>query len=249
MIRRSAARISASRGPLGDERGRYDPGPSLARISLLTPSLLQPRLRCIFPSCMSRTCWACRPVRASLLFPAVNLAVIAGSLARPTAPWSTRRSAQPRWRGFTGIAIGITILEALPSGGLPVAQLLSAFVLIGAGLGIASVASTQTGTDAAEPAFRGVASGLLNSAAQVGTAVGVALLVPLCDGDRLGGHDGLSHRIPGSLHHRPGRCPQQFSDTRPGAALKSCHSHSQLITCPRSGVVSDASEKDLIEGE
>ena len=30
LIRRSAARISASRGPLGDERGRYDPGPSLA---------------------------------------------------------------------------------------------------------------------------------------------------------------------------------------------------------------------------
>jgi MFS family permease len=67
----------------------------------------------------------------------------------------------------------------LPSAGLPAAQLLSAFVLIGAGLGIASVASTQTGTDAAEPALRGVASGVLNSAAQVGTAVGVALLVPL----------------------------------------------------------------------
>ena len=81
--------------------------------------------------------------------------------------------------GFTGIAIGITILVALPSGGLPVAQLLSAFALIGAGLGTASVASTQTGTDAAEPAYRGVASGVLNSAAQVGTAVGVALLVPL----------------------------------------------------------------------
>jgi MFS family permease len=51
--------------------------------------------------------------------------------------------------------------------------------LIGAGLGTASVASTQTGTDAAEAAYRGVASGVLNSGAQVGTAVGVALLVPL----------------------------------------------------------------------
>ena len=116
--------------------------------------------------------------RASLLFPAVNLAVIAGSLARPRllGRLGARRTALG---GFTGIAIGITILEALPSGGLPVAQLLSAFVLIGAGLGTASVASTQTGTETAEPAFRGVASGLLNSAAQVGTAVGVALLVPL----------------------------------------------------------------------
>ena len=59
------------------------------------------------------------------------------------------------------------------------AQLLSAFALMGAGLGTASVASTQTGTDAAEPAYRGIASGVLNSAAQVGTAAGVALLVPL----------------------------------------------------------------------
>jgi MFS family permease len=119
-----------------------------------------------------------RPGRASLLFPAVNLAVIAGSLAGPRllGRLGARRTALA---GLTGIAIGITILVALPSGGLPVAQLLSAFVLIGAGLGTASVASTQTGTDAAEPAFRGVASGLLNSAAQVGTAVGVALLVPL----------------------------------------------------------------------
>jgi MFS family permease len=67
------------------------------------------------------------------------------------------------------------MLITLPAGGLPVAQLLSAFTLIGAGLGTASVASTQTGTDAANPAYRGV----LNSAAQVGTATGVALLVPL----------------------------------------------------------------------
>jgi MFS family permease len=51
--------------------------------------------------------------------------------------------------------------------------------VMGAGLGAASVASTQTGTDAADAAYRGVASGVLNSAAQVGTAVGVALLLPL----------------------------------------------------------------------
>jgi MFS family permease len=116
--------------------------------------------------------------RASLLFPALNLAVIAGSLAGPRllTRLGARRTALA---GFTGIAIGITILLTLSAGGLPVAQLLSAFALMGAGLGTASVASTQTGTDAAEPAYRGIASGVLNSAAQVGTAAGVALLVPL----------------------------------------------------------------------
>jgi MFS family permease len=116
--------------------------------------------------------------RASLLFPSVNLAVIAGSLTGPRllGRLGARRTALA---GFTGIAIGITMLMTLPARGLPVAQLLSAFALIGAGLGTASVASTQTGTDAADPGYRGVASGVLNSAAQVGTATGVALLVPL----------------------------------------------------------------------
>ncbi len=116
--------------------------------------------------------------RASLLFPAVNLAVIAGSLTGPRllGRLGARRTALA---GFSGIAIGITMLMTLPAGGLPVAQLLSAFSLIGGGLGTASVASTQTGTDASNPRYRGVASGVLNSAAQVGTATGVALLVPL----------------------------------------------------------------------
>ena len=60
---------------------------------------------------------------------------------------------------LTGYGMGITVLLVLPAGGLPVVQLLAAFTLIGAGLGAASVASTQTGTDAADPAYRGVASG------------------------------------------------------------------------------------------
>jgi hypothetical protein len=81
--------------------------------------------------------------------------------------------------GFTGIGLGIILLLALPDGGLPIVRLLAAFALMGAGLGTASVASTQTGTGAGEAAYRGVASGVLNSAAQVGTVVGVALLVPL----------------------------------------------------------------------
>jgi EmrB/QacA subfamily drug resistance transporter len=116
--------------------------------------------------------------RASLLFPAINLAVIVGSFVGPRL-LGRLGARHTLLVGFTGIAFGIAILLALPAGGLPVAQLMAAFVLMGAGLGTASVASTQTGTDAAEPAHRGVTSGLLNSAAQVGTAVGVALLVPL----------------------------------------------------------------------
>jgi MFS family permease len=59
--------------------------------------------------------------RASLLFPAVNLAVIVGSLTGPRllGRLGARRTALA---GFTGIAMGITMLMALPAGGLPVAN-------------------------------------------------------------------------------------------------------------------------------
>jgi len=116
--------------------------------------------------------------RASLLFPGVNLGVIVGSLAGPRL-LARLRARRTLVMGFGGIAIGVTLLLLLPDHGVPAVQLLMAFAVMGVGLGTASVASTQTGTDAADSAYRGVASGVLNSAAQVGTAVGVALLLPL----------------------------------------------------------------------
>ena len=48
-------------------------------------------------------------------------------------------------------------------------------ILAGYGLGAASVAATTLGTSAVEEADRGAVSGLLSTAAQVGTAVGVAV--------------------------------------------------------------------------
>jgi MFS family permease len=118
------------------------------------------------------------PARASLLFPVFNLGVIAGSLAGPGA---LRRIGPRRTLlgGFAGIGAGAVLLAALPGDGLPLGRLLAAFAVMGAGLGGASVASTQAGTEAAEPAHQGVAAGVLNSAAQVGTALGLAILVPL----------------------------------------------------------------------
>ncbi|MDQ3912536.1 MAG: MFS transporter, partial [Actinomycetota bacterium] len=40
-------------------------------------------------------------------------------------------------------------------------------------------ASTATGTSAADGGLQGLASGLLNSAAQIGTVLGLAILIPL----------------------------------------------------------------------
>ena len=50
---------------------------------------------------------------------------------------------------------------------------------MGVGLGLASTASTAVGTEAAPAAHRGVAAGLLNATAQIGTALGLALVAPL----------------------------------------------------------------------
>jgi MFS family permease len=95
-----------------------------------------------------------------LVFAPLNIAVIAGSLASPKVP-----RAMPA--GLAAIAAGCALL-ALD------APLLPALVVMGAGLGVASVASTKVGVgDEAQ----GLASGVLNTAAQLGTAIGLALLV------------------------------------------------------------------------
>jgi MFS family permease len=57
--------------------------------------------------------------------------------------------------------------------------LLVAFALMGSGLGLASVASTTAGTVEVRADDRGVAAGLLNSTAQLGTAFGLAVATPL----------------------------------------------------------------------
>jgi hypothetical protein len=63
-----------------------------------------------------------------------------------------------------------------------VAVLVAAFVVLGGGLGVASVASTAAGVTAAGPHHSGVASGVLNTAAQIGTVVGLAVLVSIAAG-------------------------------------------------------------------
>ena len=128
------------------------------------------------------------------------------------------------------------------------AQLLSAFVLIGAGLGIASVASTQTGTDAAEPALRGVASGVLNSAAQVGTAAGVALLVPLAAatgstvmaGYRIGFLGAIAVALGGAVSSF--LIPIRLQQSDPAMATKADYP-------PKVGGSKRRKQNDVIEGE
>jgi MFS family permease len=98
----------------------------------------------------------------------VNLAVIAGSLAGPrlVAAAGTRAVLGG---GLVAVAAGALALAA--------GSLLGGLALMGAGLGAASVAATEAGAGALGDDSTGLASGLLNAAAQIGTALGLALLV------------------------------------------------------------------------
>src|SRR4051794_4084145 len=77
--------------------------------------------------------------------------------------------------GLAGIAAG-DLLLGLTYGS--VAAIVAGVLLAGVGLGIASVAATAIGTDVAD-ALSGTATGVLNTGAQLGTALGVAALLVL----------------------------------------------------------------------
>ena len=118
------------------------------------------------------------PAEAGLAFPPFNLSVVVGSLIGPRLTEKIGERAA-MVSGLLAIAVGVLLLARIPPAGGHYGHLLPRFVLMGAGLGCASVASTASGTSAAEDEEQGLASGLLNAAAQVGTALGLAVLIPL----------------------------------------------------------------------
>ena len=106
-----------------------------------------------------------------------SLGVIAGSaLTRPIGTRLTARRLAAA--GLCGIAAG-NLLLAFTYGSIP--GLVAGVLLAGVGLGVSSVAGTAIGTDVSE-ALSGTASGVLNTGAQLGTAIGVAALLLVAAG-------------------------------------------------------------------
>ncbi|MGY1739732.1 MULTISPECIES: MFS transporter [unclassified Blastococcus] len=120
------------------------------------------------------------PLRAGLLLLGTSVLVVAGSAAAP--PVVARLGwAGALATGLGGVAAACALLVAAPTA----PGIGAAAALCGLGLGIASVAANDMGTSVPEQLV-GTASGLLNTAAQLGTAVGTAvvLLVAAAAGPR-----------------------------------------------------------------
>jgi len=106
-----------------------------------------------------------------------SLCVVAG------AAFGGRISGRVGGRAVMAGGLAVVAASALVTAGITadggVTYVLVGAALSGLGLGCASVASTARGTSAVEEPERGLASGLMNTAAQVGTAMGLAALLTL----------------------------------------------------------------------
>jgi EmrB/QacA subfamily drug resistance transporter len=160
--------------PLDALRSRWLAGANLVAL-VLTAATTPPMFLCTL---YVQRVLGHSPAEAGLAFPPFNLSVIVGSLIGPQL--TERIGARAAMvLGLLAIAVGVLLLARIPPDGGHLSHLLPSFVLMGAGLGCASVASTASGTSAADDEKQGLASGLLNAAAQVGTALGLAVLIPL----------------------------------------------------------------------
>ena len=111
------------------------------------------------------------PLAAGAFLLPLSLAAIMGSVL---AGFMQRRLVMSRALaiGLATIALGNLVVVA--EQGRP--AVLVAVAVLGLGLGLASVAANSIGTDVAEH-LRATAAGILNTAAQVGTATGIAVIL------------------------------------------------------------------------
>ncbi len=112
------------------------------------------------------------PLEAAATLLPFSLAVIGGA--------SLSAALLRRYRPQLVVTLGLTGIAAadlalIPSAAAPLAVAVCAAVA-GAGIGLSSVATTGLGTDV-ETYWRGSASGIINTASQLGTAIGIAVLL------------------------------------------------------------------------
>lgn len=112
------------------------------------------------------------PLAAAATLLPFSLAVIGGA----SLSAALLRRYRPQFVVALGlIGIAVADLALIPAAAVLLAAGVCAAVA-GAGIGLSSVAATGLGTDV-EARWRGAASGIINTAAQLGTAIGIAVLL------------------------------------------------------------------------
>lgn len=116
------------------------------------------------------------PLATGLAFLPCNLAVVAGAalgarLASRAGYWWTMAA------GMGIVAVALPVLARMSIDGGYAGTLLPGLILWGSGLGVAQIGIIGAATTGVEATARGLAAGLLNTSAQIGTALGLACLV------------------------------------------------------------------------
>jgi hypothetical protein len=112
-------------------------------------------------------------IAAAVTLLPLSLAVIAGAALAP----ALMRAGTAEWTAAAGLgAIALGTAALLP-GTAGEVQIAGALASAGLGLGLSSVASNAQATDV-DLLWRATASGLVNTAAQVGSAIGIAAALP-----------------------------------------------------------------------
>jgi MFS family permease len=118
------------------------------------------------------------PLQTSLGFIPCNIAIIIASVLVPRLVARRGVTGAMTW-GMAVVVAGLLVLTTLPLGGSYPRTFLPGFLLVGFGLGWAQVGIVGTAAESVSGAEQGIAAGLVNTGAQVGTAVGLAILVAL----------------------------------------------------------------------
>jgi EmrB/QacA subfamily drug resistance transporter len=118
------------------------------------------------------------PLQAGLAFLPVTFGIIFGAALsqRLIARFGVRATAMG---GMALAAVGLLVLSRIPVNGNFFSDLLPGLMLMSVGMGFTFVPITLIATTNVEPSDSGLASGLLNSAQQVGGALGLAILATL----------------------------------------------------------------------
>ena len=132
------------------------------------------------------------PLRAGLAFLPVTAGIVTGAglsqqLIRRAGVRATAMG------GMSLAAAGLLVLSRVPVDGTYLANLLPGLLLMALGMGLTFVPITLIATTNVDPSDAGLASGLLNTAQQVGGALGLAILASLAADRTSGALGALGH--------------------------------------------------------